>query len=187
MSSRHFLRCTAMQCLYQWDFFGKENGKIDQTIAQTIEHFFPNSDSSKKDVDFVKNIVKGCIEKSNIIDPIIEKCAPEWPLDQITLIDRNVLRVGIFELMFGDYKEVPPKVAINEAIEMGKTFGGESSGKFVNGVLGTVYREMGEPMRDDKTKKKEKNITAKEVGSQQDEDVIAKINKEMTEKQTSEK
>ena len=80
--------------------------------------------------------------KTNLeeIDKIIEKTAPEWPIDQITIVDRNILRIGIFELMYS--KQVPPKVAINEAVELGKTFGGSSSGKFVNGVLGTLYREM---------------------------------------------
>ena len=83
------------------------------------------------------------------LDKIIEKSAPEWPLDQITIVDRNVLRIGLYELLFADRKEVPPKVAINEAIELAKSFGGESSSKFINGVLGTVYREIGEPGKDE--------------------------------------
>jgi N utilization substance protein B len=74
------------------------------------------------------------------IDEVIVKTAPEWPLEQITIIDRNILRIGIYELNFA--KEVPPKVAINEAVELGKAFGGESSGKFVNGVLGTLYKDL---------------------------------------------
>ena len=93
---------------------------------------------------------------------MIEKCAPEWPISQITAVDRNILRLGIYELIFGNYEEVPPKVAINEAIELAKTFGGESSARFINGVLGTIYREMGEPMKDDKTKKKEEKEEKKE-------------------------
>ena len=76
------------------------------------------------------------------LDKIIEKAAPEWPISQITIIDRNVLRIGLFELLYENKKEVPPKVAINEAIELAKTFGGESSGKFINGVLGTVFNEI---------------------------------------------
>ena len=83
------------------------------------------------------------------MDKIIEKSAPEWPVSQITIIDRNVLRLGLFELLFGNREEVPPKVAINEAIELAKTFGGDSSGRFINGVLGTVYREIGEPRKDE--------------------------------------
>jgi len=154
MSSRHFLRSVAMQCLYDWDFNGKKKDSLVRVTSENIKNFFPQIEESKEEVSFVKNLVKGVFEKIEIIDPIIEKCAPEWPLDQITMVDRNILRLGIYELMFGDYEQVPPKVAINEAIELGKTFGGESSGRFVNGVLGTVYREMGEPMKDDKTKNK---------------------------------
>ena len=97
-------------------------------------------------------MVNGVIKNLAKIDQIIAQAAPEWPIDQIAIVDRNVLRLGIFELLFGDYKEVPPKVAINEAIELAKSFGGESSGKFVNGVLGTIYREIGEPLKDDALK-----------------------------------
>lgn len=150
MASRHLSRTIALQSLYEWDFRGDKDKMIDDIIKTTVTEFGPNMDED----DFVKYLVKGVLEKRKTIDPIIEKCAPEWPLEQITTVDRNVLRLGIFELMFGNYEEVPPKVAINEAIELAKTFGGESSGKFVNGVLGTVYREMGEPMKDDSSKKK---------------------------------
>ena len=79
---------------------------------------------------------------STKIDKIIEKAAPEWPINQITIIDRNILRIGLYELLYGNKEEVPPKVAINEAIELAKSFGGESSGKFINGVLGTVFKEV---------------------------------------------
>ena len=92
--------------------------------------------------DFIDSLIKGVLGKKNQIDQIIEKSAPEWPLEQITIVDRNVLRIGIYELLFGNKEEVPPKVAINEAIELAKNYGGESSGRFVNGVLGTIYREM---------------------------------------------
>ena len=85
---------------------------------------------------------------------IITKAAPDWPIDKISLADRNVLRIGLYELIFADKAEVPAKVAINEAIEMGKTFGGDNSGKFINGVLGFVYKEMGEPGKDEVSKKK---------------------------------
>jgi N utilization substance protein B len=91
---------------------------------------------------FIKNLANGVLKHQAQIDKIIEKSAPEWPLDQITIVDRNVLRIGIYELLFGDKKEVPPKVAINEAIELAKNYGGESSGRFINGVLGTIYREL---------------------------------------------
>ena len=74
--------------------------------------------------------------------------APEWPISQITIVDRNILRIGIYELMFGKRNDVPPKVAINEAIELAKSFGGNSSGKFVNGVLGSLYKEIEENKKD---------------------------------------
>lgn len=126
-----------MQTLYEWDFNGKQED-IEIINKRNIEQFAPGLD----DTEFIKNLVKGVLEKLSEIDEIIAKTAPEWPLDQITVIDRNILRLGVFELIFS--KEVPPKVAINEAVELGKTFGGESSGKFVNGVLGTLYKQLPE-------------------------------------------
>lgn len=152
MGSRHLARSVAMQSLYEWDF----NGDNDDQIGEIISHNMVEFGSRLDDNIFVKQLVSGVLEKRKVIDPIIEKCAPEWPIEQITMVDRNILRMGIFELMFGEYDETPPKVAINEAIELAKTFGGESSGKFVNGVLGTVYREMGEPMKDDESDKSKK-------------------------------
>jgi N utilization substance protein B len=101
-------------------------------------------------------LLSGVINKQKIIDEIIEKAAPGWPIDKISAVDRNVLRIGLYELLFGDRKEVPPKVAINEAIELAKSFGGENSSRFVNGVLGGVYKEIGEPGKDDVGKKKQK-------------------------------
>jgi N utilization substance protein B len=139
-----------MQSLFEWDFQGCLKGGSDEIVLRNVKEFAPGME----DFDFVKALVKGTLEKKEEIDALISKCAPEWPLEQVTIVDRNILRLGIFELMFGNYEEVPPKVAINEAIELAKTFGGESSARFVNGVLGTIYREMGEPMKDDKTKNK---------------------------------
>jgi N utilization substance protein B len=141
-----------MQSLYEWDFNGKKDSEIDEIVKKNIKEFGPGLD----DTSFVEDLVKKTVENRDKIDPLIEKCAPEWPLDQVTIVDRNILRLGIYELLFGNYEEVPPKVAINEAIELAKSFGGESSGRFVNGVLGTIYRELGEPMKDDETKKKKK-------------------------------
>lgn len=158
MSLRHLSRLTATQILYEWDFYKSfytkeelskmEKDKKDQfsltsILAKNLQNI------SKIDKNFLKKIVNGVMNKINDLDDIIGKAAPKWPIEQVTLIDRNVLRVGIFELLFGDYKEVPPKVAINEAIEVAKSFGGEQSGKFINGVLGTIYKEIGEPMKDD--------------------------------------
>lgn len=138
MASRHLSRSIAMQSLYEWDFNGKKKENLEKIIAKNIEEFGPGLE----DKDFIRQIIKGVVSHLSDIDKIIEKAAPEWPLEQITIIDRNILRIGLFELLYEDKKEVPPKVAINEAIELAKSFGGESSGKFINGVLGTVYKEL---------------------------------------------
>lgn len=160
MANRHLSRSIAMQSLYEWDFNGCDKTQVEKIIEKNIREFGPGME----DRTFVESLVRKTIENQDKIDPLIEKCAPEWPLEQVTIVDRNILRLGIYELLFGNYDEVPPKVAINEAIELAKSFGGESSGRFVNGVLGTIYRELGEPMKDDTTKKNkesEKKSTAK--------------------------
>ena len=149
MANRHLSRSIAMQSLYEWDFNGRKKAELDGVIKKNVAEFGPGME----DDSFVFALTKGVIDNQKKIDPIIEKCAPEWPLDQVTIVDRNILRLGIYELLFGNYEEVPPKVAINEAIELAKSFGGESSGRFVNGVLGTIYRELGEPLKDDVSKK----------------------------------
>ena len=149
MASRHLARSIAMQSLYEWDFNGAGPVVAEDIIARNLEEFGPGLDDS----GFVRTLVIGVVERKEQLDAIIERAAPEWPVSQIAVIDRNVLRIGLWELLFGIYKEVPPKVAINEAIELAKTFGGENSGKFVNGVLGTVYRELGEPGKDETSKK----------------------------------
>jgi N utilization substance protein B len=150
MANRHLSRSVAMQTLYEWDFNDVESKKIDKLLEKNIKEFAPGID----DDSFIKGLVKNVIKNQKEIDPLIEKCAPEWPLNQVTAVDRNILRLGIYELIYGNYEEVPPKVAINEAIELAKSFGGESSGRFVNGVLGTIYRELGEPLKNDKKKPK---------------------------------
>ncbi|MCX6766323.1 MAG: transcription antitermination factor NusB [Candidatus Moranbacteria bacterium] len=153
MANRHLLRSIAMQSLYEWDFRGKDEKKIDEIIRHNVKEFGPGVE----DEAFVFYLAQGVLKNRGKIDQLIEKCAPEWPLEQVTVTDRNVLRLGIFELVFGNYEEVPPKVAINEAIELAKTYGGDSSGRFVNGVLGTIYREMGEPMKNDEKEEKKSN------------------------------
>ncbi len=145
MANRHLQRSIAMQSLFEWDFRGQENDQIEPIITHNCAEFAPGADN----FSFVNALVSGTIKKLDEIDPLIAKCAPEWPLDQIAVVDRNILRLGTYELLFGNYEETPPKVAINEAIELAKTYGGESSARFVNGVLGTIYKEMGEPMKDD--------------------------------------
>ncbi len=145
MANRHLSRSIAMQSLYEWDFKGKDPKQLKEVVDKNIKEFGPGIEES----NFIWQIVNGVVDNLDKLNKIIEKSAPEWPLDQITIVDRNVLRIGLFELLFGKRDEVPPKVAINEAIELAKTFGGESSGKFINGVLGTVYREIGEPGKDE--------------------------------------
>lgn len=154
MANRHLQRSVAMQALFEWDFQGKHDEFIDEIVDRNVKEFAPGIE----EFDFVVALVKGTLEKRATIDALIEKCAPEWPLEQVTIIDRNILRLGIYELMHGNYSEVPPKVAINESIELAKTFGGESSARFVNGVLGTIYREMGEPMKNDTSKKHKEEV-----------------------------
>lgn len=140
MANRHLSRSIAMQSLFEADFNNNfEAPKIDSIVRRNLKEFAPGLEES----DFIERLVGGVVKNQKKIDAIIEKAAPEWPLNQIAVVDKNILRIGLYELVFCDKKEVPSKVAINEAIELAKTFGGESSGRFVNGVLGTVYRELG--------------------------------------------
>jgi N utilization substance protein B len=137
MSSRHLSRSIVMQSLYEWDFSDKKLD-LEKIVEKNIKEFGPGLE----DESFIWQLATGVVEHLSDLDKIIEKAAPEWPIEQITIIDRNVLRIGLYELLFSKKEEVPPKVAINEAIELAKSFGGESSGKFINGVLGTVFKEV---------------------------------------------
>ena len=119
-------------------------------LERNLQEFGPGIDEP----EFAWKLLKGIIEHKKEIDNIIEKAAPDWPIDQIAIMDRNALRIGLYELLYVDRGEVPPKVAINEAIEIAKNYGGPNSGKFINGVLGTVYREIGEPGKEDKKEEK---------------------------------
>lgn len=148
MSNRHLARTIALQTLYQWDFNGRDKKDIENSVSRNLNNFAPQFD----DKGFIENLVTGVIKNQDNIDGLIIKYAPEWPLDQITMVDRNVLRIGIQEMKYDE--DIPEKVAINEAIELAKTFGGESSGKFVNGVLGTIYKEkLDEEEKESKKKK----------------------------------
>ncbi|MEK7138979.1 MAG: transcription antitermination factor NusB [Patescibacteria group bacterium] len=158
MASRHLSRSVAMQSLYEWDFRGRKEEALKEIVERNIKEFAAGID----DPTFIRDLVDGVIKHIPELDKIIEKAAPQWPLEQVAVVDRNVLRLGLYELLFGKRDEVPPKVAINEAIELAKSFGGESSGKFVNGVLGTVYREIGEPGKDDAPPAKEKREKGEE-------------------------
>lgn len=138
MASRHLSRSIAMQSLYEWDFYNKEKETLEKITERNIGNFGPGLES----LDFIWDLVHGVEKHLPDLDKIIEKAAPEWPISQIPIVDRNVLRLGLYELLYSDKEQVPPKVAINEAIELAKTFAGKTSGKFVNGVLGTIYNEL---------------------------------------------
>jgi len=150
MANRHLSRSIILQTLFEWDFSAEKDTEIEEMLERNIEEFGPGLNDSQ----FMNEILLGVIKKKAIIDEIIEKAAPDWPIDKISVVDRNILRLGLYELLFGDRNQVPPKVAINEAIELAKSFGGENSSKFINGVLGGVYKEIGEPGKDDVNKRK---------------------------------
>jgi N utilization substance protein B len=147
MANRHLSRSIVLQSLFEWDFSGKPE-ELKLVIDRNVSEFAPGHSDSP----FMYSLAETVQRKQQVIDDIITKAAPEWPLEKISNVDRSVLRMGLAELLFGDRDQVPPKVAINEAIELAKTFGGENSGKFVNGVLGAVYKEIGEPGKDQTTK-----------------------------------
>lgn len=143
MANRHLARSIVLQTLFEWDTTHAEDAA--GILARNAEEF----GGGDTDKPFMDTLLEGVIAKKDDLDLIITKAAPEWPLDRIAPVDRNILRLGLFELLFADRAQVPAKVAINEAIELAKTFGGDSSGRFVNGVLGAVYKEIGEPGKDE--------------------------------------
>ena len=137
MATRQLARSVILQSLYEWDFYSRK-ADLTKIIERNLEEFAPGIDEP----DFAWRLAKGIIERQEELDEIIKKAAPDWPLEQISVVARNVLRIGLYELLYADANEVPPKVAINEAIEIAKNYGGPNSGKFINGVLGTVYKQM---------------------------------------------
>ena len=138
MASRHLSRSIVMQSLYEWDFYDRKKASLKELVERNISDFGPGLE----DLTFARGLAESVEKRIAELDKIIEKAAPEWPIQQIPIVDRNVLRIGLCELLFSNKEEVPPKVAINEAIELAKTFSGEISGKFINGVLGTVYKQI---------------------------------------------
>lgn len=136
MSSRHIARTIAMQSLFEWDFRGNPTAVLPAIVENNLKEFGHGIDEQP----FSKKLVEEVVKHQKEIDESIAKYAPDWPIEQITIIDRNILRIGVYELLFDD--EIPPKVAINEAIEIAKSYGGPSSGKFVNGVLGSIYNDL---------------------------------------------
>jgi N utilization substance protein B len=155
MANRHLSRSIVLQSLFEWDFSGDAiEHDIKEILNRNASEFAPGM----SDIEFMRNLFESIIAKKPDLDLIIEKAAPDWPIDKISVVDRNILRVGLYELLFANRDEVPAKVAINEAIELAKSYGGENSGKFVNGVLGSVYKEIGEPGKDATPKKKKVKI-----------------------------
>lgn len=126
----------AMQALYEWDFRGQDVSRVPELVAYVKAEFAPDFD----DGGYVERQVTAVVTRRDEIDALLERFAPNWKVDSMTIMDRNILRLGAYELSFDD--KIPSKVAINEAIELGKTFGGDASGKFVNGVLGAIFKDM---------------------------------------------
>jgi len=138
-SNRHLGRIISLQSLYEYEFrlkAGDATADIDTIVAKNIEPY----SKALGDTEFVYALSKGVVDNMKKLDEELRPLAPEWPIDTIAAIDRNVLRIGLFEL---ESRNVPPKVAINEAVELAKAFGSDNSSKFVNGVLGTAFKELG--------------------------------------------
>jgi transcription antitermination protein NusB len=153
MSNRHLSRALALQSLYEWDFHSGTASARD-ILDRNIQEFAPDLDEK----EFAQQLVEGVVKQQEQIDGLITRFAPDWPLPKITTVDRNVLRLGTYELIYTH--EIPSKVCINEAIELAKTFGGESSGKFVNGVLGAVFRnQLAEGVVKESDKPKEEKLS----------------------------
>lgn len=155
-SNRHLGRIIALQTLYEQDFrrdAGDKNFDLDEVLDRNIARYKDMVD----DIDFVRELVAGVSDRTAELDVKLQPIAPEWPIDQIARMDRVVLRIGLYELESD--KDVPPKVVINEAVELAKAFGGENSSKFINGVLGTALRQQEETAKPAKTVKKPKKTT----------------------------
>ena len=167
MSNRHLARTVALQSLFEWDFKGQTPGALEKIVARNFTNLAPGLSDQSFVLDLVKNVGDNLLQ----LDKTITGYAPEWPISQITIIDRNVLRLGIYELTMDE--AIPPKVAINESIELAKTFGGASSGKFVNGVLGTIYKDMVEQKHPKVVNDKSEEKNQAEKG---DKEEVNKIN-----------
>lgn len=159
MANRHLSRSIVLQSLFEWDLNAVDRKQVIEVLDRNIEEFAPN----KTDRPFMEKLLDGILSKQSELDLVITKAAPEWPLERISPVDRNILRLGLFELLFSDRGEVPAKVAINEAIELAKQFGGENSSRFVNGVLGAVYKEIGEPGKEETSKRKKRDVPFAEM------------------------
>ena len=154
MANRHLSRSIVLQSLFEWDLNVIDKKEVIEILDRNIEEFAPN----KTDRPFMEKLLTGVLSKQAELDLVISKAAPEWPIDRISPVDRNILRLGLYELLFSERSEVPAKVAINEAIELSKQFGGDNSSRSINGVLGAVYKEMGEPGKNEISKRKSKDV-----------------------------
>jgi len=152
MANRHLARSVVLQVLFERDASDKKL-TTDEAFSRLSE-YAKEFGARESDMSFMKELLQTALAKQKEIDEVIVRAAPEWPLDKISAIDRNILRLGLTELLFADRAQVPAKVAINEAIELAKSFGSASSGRFVNGVLGAVYIELGEPGKNEGTTRK---------------------------------
>ncbi|HPL01380.1 MAG TPA: transcription antitermination factor NusB [bacterium] len=128
--NRHLSRMVAMQAIYEWNF--RQDADLDELVERSISEFSNDVDSK-----YIRDLISGVTKNSKTIDREIETCAPEWPIEQISHVDKSILEIAIYELVYT--KDIPPKVAINEAVELAKQFGSSNSSKFINGVLGSVY------------------------------------------------
>jgi N utilization substance protein B len=138
-SNRHLGRIITLQSLYEYEFrskAGDATADIKSIVAKNIEPY----QETLGDIEFVYALSEGIVDNIKKLDEELRPLAPEWPIDTIAAVDRNVLRIGLYEL---EAREVPPKVAINEAVELAKAFGSDNSSKFINGVLGTAFRQLG--------------------------------------------
>lgn len=154
MSARSQAREIALQILFEFDCKDDLRSRQKSEVLETIAMHQDEFGSTLKDTNYAVSLITDVLDRRTTLDEIITKAAPEWPMEKINIIDRNILRLGLAELLFADRNDVPPKVAIDQAIELGKLFGGESSSKFINGVLGAIYKEMGEPMKTSESNKK---------------------------------
>ena len=139
-SNRHLGRIIALQTLYEFEF-RRDSADVSADIDEILGRNLDRYDETIEDKDFVQELVHGVAEQTEKLDATIQPIAPEWPLEQIARVDRAILRMALYELLEMGSK-VPPKVAINEAVELAKAFGSDNSSKFVNGVLGTAYRTL---------------------------------------------
>jgi len=158
-SNRHLGRIVALQTLYELDFrIEVEEKNLDQqaVIKRNISRYSEVVDDKK----FISDLVEGVMKYQKVLDDIIQPVAPDWPLDQIARVDRTILRIGVYELKYSE--NVPGKVVINEAVELAKSFGADNSSKFINGVLGTVYKQFSpKDEKSDEKKKTPKKTTKK--------------------------